>query len=248
MSDTSNFRPEGPGYNTDAGSYSTPQVSSSVAALAGSSSSLPHQATPLATTAPSSSCRPPQSKAVNANINRCGNELSERDLVDLRSCYAIPSSVILRCSKATERANAPPPTCLLAGVNPMVEFFLTSFSQRTQKDEFLYFEVKSEMKGFHEAFFFKGEPETWMPFFFLASGLPRIRQMQLPSPPTGRTDAHAPTLLHRPPILKETGHFPIFDVDLGALEALRVSFNVPDHSPLPPAVIPTTSSNQLPLR
>ncbi|GAA0184538.1 hypothetical protein LIER_31826 [Lithospermum erythrorhizon] len=60
--------------------------------------------------------------------------------------------------------------CLLAGVTPTAEFFLTSFSQRTQKDEFLYFVVKKEMKGFYEAFLSKVEPETWRPFFFFASG------------------------------------------------------------------------------
>ncbi|GAA0167919.1 hypothetical protein LIER_22753 [Lithospermum erythrorhizon] len=55
-------------------------------------------------------------------------------------------------------------SCLLAGVAPTV-FFLTSFSERTQKDEFLYFVVKSEMKGFCEALLSKVEPETWRPFF-----------------------------------------------------------------------------------
>ncbi|GAA0144409.1 hypothetical protein LIER_04866 [Lithospermum erythrorhizon] len=109
MSDTSHSRPEGQGYNIDVGSYSTPQVSSSFVAPAGSGSSMPLQATPLATRAPSSSLRPPQSKVVRANINRCASKLSKRDLVDLRSRYGIPSSMIIRCLKATERANAPPP-------------------------------------------------------------------------------------------------------------------------------------------
>ncbi|GAA0158363.1 hypothetical protein LIER_15414 [Lithospermum erythrorhizon] len=59
--------------------------------------------------AASSSRRPPLSKVVRANIDRCCSELSERDLVSLRARYGIPSSVTMRCPKATERANAPPP-------------------------------------------------------------------------------------------------------------------------------------------
>ncbi|GAA0174938.1 hypothetical protein LIER_28216 [Lithospermum erythrorhizon] len=51
---------EGRSYNSNDGSYSTPQVSSSLAALPGSGSSVPLQATLVATRAPSA----PQSKAV----------------------------------------------------------------------------------------------------------------------------------------------------------------------------------------
>ncbi|GAA0143919.1 hypothetical protein LIER_04491 [Lithospermum erythrorhizon] len=69
MSDTSNSCPEGQGYNNDVGSYSSPQVSSSLAALAESDSSALLHATPLASRAPSSSRRPPQAKAVKADIN-----------------------------------------------------------------------------------------------------------------------------------------------------------------------------------
>ncbi|GAA0171462.1 hypothetical protein LIER_25487 [Lithospermum erythrorhizon] len=47
MSDNSNSHPELRGYNSDVRSYSTPQVSSSLTALAGSGSSVPLQATPL---------------------------------------------------------------------------------------------------------------------------------------------------------------------------------------------------------
>ncbi|GAA0185818.1 hypothetical protein LIER_33106 [Lithospermum erythrorhizon] len=39
---------------------------------------------------PSSSCRPPQAKMVRAHINRCGRELFEKDLVDLRASYDTP--------------------------------------------------------------------------------------------------------------------------------------------------------------
>ncbi|GAA0166399.1 hypothetical protein LIER_21556 [Lithospermum erythrorhizon] len=103
MSDNSSSSPEGRDYNSDAWSYSTPQVSSSLVALVGSETSVPLQATPFATRAPSSqtlalaastSCRPPQSRVVKANIDRCGSELSEKDLVSLRT---------------SDRANAPPP-------------------------------------------------------------------------------------------------------------------------------------------
>ncbi|GAA0155364.1 hypothetical protein LIER_13111 [Lithospermum erythrorhizon] len=219
MSDSSNSRPEGQGYNSDARSSSSPQVSSSLDASAGSGSSMPLQATPLASRAPSSSRRPPQAKMVRADIHRCRTELLERDLVDLRSRCGIPTSVILRRPKATYRANSPPPgsrtffvvaldnglrlpvhpyvgeglsmagicpgqltpnmwisiigfylAYLLAGVAPTMEFFLTSFSQRTQNDGFLYFKVIPEMKGFCETFSSMVEPDTWRPFFFYASG------------------------------------------------------------------------------
>ncbi|GAA0144408.1 hypothetical protein LIER_04865 [Lithospermum erythrorhizon] len=87
---------------------------------------------------------------------------------------------------------------ILAGVAPTAEFFHTSFSQLTQKNEFLYFVVKPEMKGFCETFLSK---------VFLDEGL----FSSLP-------------------------------------QALRVTFNVPDHAPLPPPAIPATSSDQLPFR
>ncbi|GAA0161174.1 hypothetical protein LIER_17550 [Lithospermum erythrorhizon] len=54
MSDNSNNRSEGRGYNSDVGSYSTPQVSSSLTALAESASPEPLQATRLATRAATS--------------------------------------------------------------------------------------------------------------------------------------------------------------------------------------------------
>ncbi|GAA0157091.1 hypothetical protein LIER_14430 [Lithospermum erythrorhizon] len=174
--------------------------------------------------APSSSLRPPQANAVRVDIHRCGIKLSKKDLVELRSRYDIPPSVILRFPKDTDRANAPPPgmrtiffvvmdngmrlpvhpylgevltmigicptqltlnmwifiigfysACLLAGVAPTAEFSLTTFLQRTQKDDFLYFTVRTEMKGLCKAFTSKVEPETWRPFFFYASceGLPQ---------------------------------------------------------------------------
>ncbi|GAA0174477.1 hypothetical protein LIER_27862 [Lithospermum erythrorhizon] len=114
---------------------------------------------------------------VRADLQRCGNELSERDLVDLRSRYDILPSEVLRRPKPTNHANTPPPglrtffvvaldngirlpvhpyigevlsmagigpaqltpnmwisiigfysACLLAGVTPSGEFFLTFFS------------------------------------------------------------------------------------------------------------------------
>ncbi|GAA0141504.1 hypothetical protein LIER_35405 [Lithospermum erythrorhizon] len=111
---------------------------------------------------------PPQAKEVKANINGCGIKLSERDMAELRSRYDIPSSVVLRRPKATDRDNAPPSSLrylpsqltpnmcisiigfysarLLAGVTPTAEFFLTSFSHRTQKADFLYFTARTEMK------------------------------------------------------------------------------------------------------
>ncbi|GAA0146531.1 hypothetical protein LIER_36335 [Lithospermum erythrorhizon] len=77
---------------------------------------------------------------------------------------------------------------------------------------------------------------------------PTIREMGFLLHLLGRQTPHASTLLHRRGILKATGLFPITDVDLGALESLRVTFNVPDHAPVPPPAIPAASFDQLPLR
>ncbi|GAA0184537.1 hypothetical protein LIER_31825 [Lithospermum erythrorhizon] len=103
MSDTSNSRPEGQGYNSDARSSSSPQASSSLVALARVGPQYLFKS-PLASRAPSSFRHPPppQLRVVRANINHCGSELSEKDLVDLRSDFGIPSSVILHRLKATE--------------------------------------------------------------------------------------------------------------------------------------------------
>ncbi|GAA0170560.1 hypothetical protein LIER_24790 [Lithospermum erythrorhizon] len=154
----------------------TMEVSSSLDALAGSRSSRPLQATPLASRAPFSSRRPLQARTVRADIHRCGSELSEKDLVDLRARYEIPpiSDALASEGHRLDQCSSPMTedffSCLLAGVTPMAEFFLTSFSQRTQKDGFLYFIEMIEMKGFCEAFSSKVEPDTWRPFFFYASG------------------------------------------------------------------------------
>ncbi|GAA0169572.1 hypothetical protein LIER_24023 [Lithospermum erythrorhizon] len=226
---------------------------------------------PLTTRPHSSSHHSPQSKAIRANLPRCGSELSETDLVDLRSRYDIPSSVMLLRPGPIGRATTPPPgmitffvvalingmrlpihpyigevlslagvgtaqltpnmwlsiiefysACLLAGMTPTTEFFLTSFSQGTQKDDFLYFTARPDMKGFCEAFSSKVEPNTWRPFFSMLPVMVCLTTFPLAA-----------------------GLFPITDVDLGILEALRVSFSVLDHMPLsPPAVAP----NRLPLR
>ncbi|GAA0176129.1 hypothetical protein LIER_42027 [Lithospermum erythrorhizon] len=76
MSDSSNSLPEGQGYNNEARSSSSPQVSSSLGALAEGGSSTPLQATPLVSRAPSSSRCPPQAKTVRAKLHLCGSELS----------------------------------------------------------------------------------------------------------------------------------------------------------------------------
>ncbi|GAA0172368.1 hypothetical protein LIER_26210 [Lithospermum erythrorhizon] len=238
MSDNSSSRCEGRGYNSDVGSYSTPQVFSSLADLAGSIGS---------------------------------RELSKRDLVSLKARYELPSSEVMRCPKATEPANAPPPglrsifvvalengmrlpvhryvgdvlsmgggggiflteltpnmwisingfysACLLAGVTPM---------------------VKPQMKGFCEAFLSKVDPESWRPYFFFVSGegLPADANKR-PMPLHFYSD-------HR--VLKAAGLTPSSDADLRALEALRVTYNVHDHAPPPPPAAPATSSGQQPLR
>ncbi|GAA0184402.1 hypothetical protein LIER_31690 [Lithospermum erythrorhizon] len=105
--------------------------------------------------------------------------------------------------------------CLLAGMTPTAEFLLNSFSQHTQKDDFFYFTVRTDMKGFCEAFSSKEDkPAMPLPLY---------------------TDCR---------VLKAAGLFPITDTDPGALEALRVSFIVPDRPPLPSPAVP----NRSPLR
>ncbi|GAA0141673.1 hypothetical protein LIER_35436 [Lithospermum erythrorhizon] len=232
MSDSSNSRLEGQGYNSDARSFSSSQVSSSPDALAGSGSSVPLQATPLASRAPSSSRHPPQAKTVRVDLHRCCSELSERELVDLRSRYDIPTSVILRRPNATDRANAPPPglrTFYVVALNNGLRL------PRPQKDGFLYFTVRTEMKGFCKAFTSKVEPETWRPFFFYASGKGLLQCV-----PFGFMD-HP-----KSHVLKATGLSPIADADPGALEVLRVSYSLPDHTPTPSSSVPATTPNQPP--
>ncbi|GAA0167435.1 hypothetical protein LIER_22371 [Lithospermum erythrorhizon] len=156
--------------------------------------------------------------------------------------------------------------CLLAGVTHVAKFFLTSVSQCTQKDGFLYFTVRTEMKGFCEAFSSKVEPDTWRPFFFYTSveGLPQgipfgfmahlKSHSALLRSAKHKADAHAFSTLWEDklpmPLYSYTDHrvLKVADADLGALEALRVSFSVPDHAPLSPPSAPAAASDQLPLR
>ncbi|GAA0156951.1 hypothetical protein LIER_14318 [Lithospermum erythrorhizon] len=118
---------------------------------------------------------------------------------------------------------------LLIGVTPTAEFFLTSFSQRTEKDDFLYFVVKPEMKFFYEAFLSKVDPETWRPYFFFVSG------EVLPTGVSSGFTSHPKS---------KAGLSPGSNVDLGALEALMATFNVHDHAPPPLPAAPATSSDQ----
>ncbi|GAA0149227.1 hypothetical protein LIER_08456 [Lithospermum erythrorhizon] len=221
MSISSSSHPEGQGYNSDSHSSSSPQISSSLNALAGSESSVPFQVTPLASKPPSSSRCPPQAKTVRADIHQCGSELSERDLVDPRSHYDIPSSVMLLCSRPTHCANA-----LASGLRT---FFVVSLRE--------------------------GLPQG-VPFGFMAhpkshGAIPRsakhkvdayafstLWEDKLPMPLHFYTDHH---------ILKAEGLFPTTDADLGALEALRVSFSVPDHAPFPPPSAPAKAPDKRPL-
>ncbi|GAA0145179.1 hypothetical protein LIER_05431 [Lithospermum erythrorhizon] len=182
-------------------------------------SSRPIQITRLASRPHSSSRRPPQAKAIRVDLQWCESELFEKDLVEIRSRYMIPSTVMLVRPRSTDRTLTPPSrlrtffevalrngmclhvhpyirtvlsmpgiglaqltpnmwfsivrfdsACLLAGVNPTGEFFLTSFSQRTQKDRFLYFTAKCDVRGFCEAFPSKVEPDHWRPYFLYVTG------------------------------------------------------------------------------
>ncbi|GAA0167963.1 hypothetical protein LIER_22790 [Lithospermum erythrorhizon] len=267
---------------------------------------------PLASRRPSSSRLPPQSKAIRADVHRCDSELSKTGLVNLRSRYDIPSSVMLLHLEPTGRATTPPPgirtffivalnnglrlpvypyigevlslaevcpvqlmpnmwlsiigsysACLLHDMTPTTEFFLTSSSQRNQKNGFLYFTVRPHMKGLCEAFLSKVEPDTWRPFFFYVDGdgLPPDVPSSFTEHPKSnaalirttkhKADAHAFSTYwqdnHSMPlhfytdhcVLKVAGLFPVTIVDLGVLEALRVSFSVPEYVPLPPpAAVP----------
>ncbi|GAA0148153.1 hypothetical protein LIER_07674 [Lithospermum erythrorhizon] len=283
MSDSTNSRPEGQGYNRDARSSSSPQVSSSLDASDGSGSSRPLQAIPLASRAPSSSRSPLQAKKVRAHIHLCGSKISEKDLVDLRARYDIPPSVMLRSPKATDRANAPPPGLrtffcgVLFSLSPdrcdtygeiLPHLLLAAYSEGWLP--LLHSEDRDE--SFCGAFSSKVEPDTWRPFFFYASseGLPQgvpFGFMARPKSPSAlprsakhKADAYAfstywgdklPMPLHfytDRQVLKDAGLSSIADADLGALEALRVSYQVPDSVPPPSQAAPTVALNQLPLR
>ncbi|GAA0176128.1 hypothetical protein LIER_42026 [Lithospermum erythrorhizon] len=65
--------------------------------------------------------------------------------------------------------------------------------------------------------------------------------MHTPSPCIGGTNSPCPPLLHGLPGPQRLGLSPIADVDLGALEELRVSYSVPDHAP------PAAAPGQLPM-
>ncbi|GAA0156724.1 hypothetical protein LIER_14148 [Lithospermum erythrorhizon] len=272
----------GHGCNSDAELYSTPQVSSSLAALARNDSSVPLRATPLATRAPSSqpqvlvplsSRRPLQSKVVKANIDCCGSELSENDLVELRSRYGIPSSVIMRLPKATERANAPHPRLrsifimalenglrlpvqpyvgdmmsMAAGVTPTEEFFVTSFSQCTQKDDFFLLCGETGDEEFLQSIPLQSGIRDLDALLLLC--LRSTKHMAGSIAFSTYWENKCPMPLHfysDQRVLKAAGLSIGSDVDLGALEALRATFNVHDHAPLPPPTAPATSFDQLPL-
>ncbi|GAA0141137.1 hypothetical protein LIER_02351 [Lithospermum erythrorhizon] len=117
MSNSTNSRPEGRGYNNDAQSFSSPQVSSSFDALAGREPSAPFQATPWLPGLPRLLVIL-QAKIIRVDFHRCGSKLSEKYLAELRSSYNIPSSVMLIRPNATDRAHIPP---LAAGLFPMAD-------------------------------------------------------------------------------------------------------------------------------
>ncbi|GAA0147301.1 hypothetical protein LIER_07037 [Lithospermum erythrorhizon] len=268
----------------------------------------------LASRPPSSSRRPPQAKTVRVDLHRCDSELSEKDLVDLRSRYDIPSSVMLLRPRATDHANAPPPglrkffavalsnglrlpvhpyvgevlsvagvgpaqltpniwisiigfysACLLASVMATAEFFLIFFSQCTQKDGFLYFTVRTKMKGFCEAFSSKVEKDTWRPIFFytLGEGLPQgvpfdfmahlKSHGSLPRSSKYKADEQAfstywedklPMPLHFYTdrcVMKATGLSHIADVDIGGAEGSEFCYDRPPAPASEPVVVSSSS-------
>ncbi|GAA0176218.1 hypothetical protein LIER_29251 [Lithospermum erythrorhizon] len=143
---------------------------------------------------------------------------------------------------------------------------------RTPKDGFLYFMVRTCMKGFCKAIPSKVEPDTWRPFFYyaLGEGLPPgipsdfVAHLKsnstLPRSVKHRVDANAFSTYweDKSPmplqfyldrrVLKDVGLFPIDEANPGALEALMVFFCVHDHALPPSTAAPVTSPNKLPLR
>ncbi|GAA0162289.1 hypothetical protein LIER_18413 [Lithospermum erythrorhizon] len=157
-------------------------------------------------------------------------ELSEKDLVELRSRYNIPTSVILRRPKATNRANAPPPgqRCI----------FVVA--------------LENGLRLHVQPYVGRG-----VPFGFTSH--PKSKGV-LPKTAKHKADAIAfstywgdrrPMPLHfytDHRVLKAASLSPIAKADLGALDTLRVSYSMPDHAPLSPLAIPAAALNQLPLR
>ncbi|GAA0151572.1 hypothetical protein LIER_10267 [Lithospermum erythrorhizon] len=222
MSHSSNSRPEGQGYNSDTQASSSPQVSSSLAALAKEDSSGP-------------------AKAIRADLQRYGSELSEKDLVEMRiedllrggpEKWSVPSCTPLDRGGVVYGSVGPAQltpnmwfsilgfysACLLAGVTPTTELFHLLLPTY---------------------------PEGWLPLFHGERSLLVLRSTRsllLPLPAKDKADAHAFSLCwedhpslplyfftdHH--VLKAAGLFPIAEADLGVLEALRVSFSVPDQT------------------
>ncbi|GAA0152196.1 hypothetical protein LIER_10737 [Lithospermum erythrorhizon] len=143
MSDSSHSRPEGQGYNSKIWVLSSPYISSSLAALAGSEQSEPIPAVPLnvrttASPSPIASTHPPrcplQPKDMRANIDSCRRELSEGDLALIRTRSEIPSSPPTRGSPS-------------AASTPL-----------------------ASLQGFCDPLPSKLDPESWRPFFLFVSG------------------------------------------------------------------------------
>ncbi|GAA0158429.1 hypothetical protein LIER_15459 [Lithospermum erythrorhizon] len=226
MSNSSNSHPEGQGYNSDAS--------------APSGGALIHKGPNFSNTSLASivNSPPQQAKPVRTNIDRCGSELSKRDLVSIRACYEIPQSVIMRRPRATQRANAPPsgPRSIFVVALEMACVSLSILSWET-------------------CCFWDGLPidVRWVHAF-------RKSIVALPGSTKHKADFVAftsywankhPMPLHLysdPRVLKATDLAPGSVADLGALDSLRATYNVGDHAPLPLLIVPTTSSDQQPLR
>ncbi|GAA0156153.1 hypothetical protein LIER_13710 [Lithospermum erythrorhizon] len=116
----------------------------------------------------------------------------------------------------------------------------------------LYFTVRTNIKGFCEAFSSKVEPDTWRPFFFYASGeglqpdvpssfMAHLKSNSaLPRSVKHKADAHACSTYWKDKssmpfhfytdclVLKAAGLFPIADADPRVLEALRPPAPTPE--------------------
>ncbi|GAA0173859.1 hypothetical protein LIER_27378 [Lithospermum erythrorhizon] len=206
--------------------------------------------------AASSTRRPQQAKSVRANIDHCGSELSERDLASIRAraeerlCRGLRESPTSPCpsfrgsrvvsSKGLSNVAHPQHVdlhqrlllcCLLAGVTPMTEFFLTSFSQHRRMT------FSTSWEGLSIDI-----PARFMPHRKSTGALLMSTKHKADSvafAPYWENTRPMPLHFYSDPRVLKVDGLALGSVsDLGALEALRATYNVGDHAPLPLPIAP----------
>ncbi|GAA0167245.1 hypothetical protein LIER_22220 [Lithospermum erythrorhizon] len=173
---------------------------------------------------------------------------------DVRSSSSpqdIPPSVIFRREKPTYRANTPPPglrTFFVVALDnglrlPVYPYIGEVLSMASIGLAQLTLNMWISIIGFYSACFLAGVTPTAEFFFttfsqhtqkdgflyFMVRVCPKVF-------PFGSC------------LIRGCGLSPIAEADLGTLEALRVSYRVPDHAPFPPPTAPVIALNQLPPR